>query len=354
MKVKFRLLVVGIMFIVLACGANGETQTPALPPETSTEAVQPVPTIEASPSPTAVPHIMIPGDIPETLGGVVGDQDSSITADEKRAPSGDRFTFSRFERPFNADSMDVYYPSIDIQGVSFFQDDLWLYVEIQLKDTGEADFSLDGKYGFEIDLDTAGGGDLLVLASQPASTEWSTVGVEVWEDTNDDVGGLIPTITDKTPPLCDGYEALVFGGDRYSDPDLAWARVSPDDPHTVQIAVKRTILNGNTRYLIGMWAGYDDLTPALFDINDLFTHEQAGTSLVELPNFYPIKEVSELDNTCRMAIGFQPRGNEPGLCPLPAKPGQEPSGESGGGTCPPQYVVCFTFGNQIVCVCAQP
>lgn len=353
MRVKFHLLVLGLMFIVSACGAS--EGTPALPVATEVETIIFTPTIEASPTPTAVPHVMIPGELPETPSGVVGDQDSSVTADEKRAPSGDRFTFSYFERPFNANTMDVYYPSIDIQGAKFFQDDLWLYAEIQLKDTGEAGFSPDGKYGFEIDLDTAGGGDLLVLVSQPASADWSTAGVEVWEDANDDVGGLTPTITDKIPPVCDGYEALVFGAERYSDPDLAWARISPADPHGVQIAVKRTILNGNTRYLVGMWAGYDDLTPALFDINDLFTHAQAGTSLVELPNFYPIKEVSELDNTCRMAIGYQPRGNEPGLCPLPAKPGQEPPSESGGGgTCPPQYVVCYTLGNQVVCVCAQP
>lgn len=352
MRVKFHLLVLGLMFVVFACGAKEEASV--LPVATETKAVIFTPAIVASPTPTAVPHVMIPGELPETPGGVVGDQDSSVTADEKRAPSGDRFTFSRFERPFNANTMDVYYPSIDIQGAKFFQDEIWLYTAIQLKDNGEADFSLDGKYGFEIDLDTTGGGDLLVLVSQPASTEWTTTGVEVWEDANNDVGGLTPTITDKTPPVCDGYEALVFGEDRYSDPDLAWARISPADPHVVQIAVKRTILNGNTRYLVGMWAGYEDLNPALFDINDLFTHEQAGTSLVELPNFYPIKEVSELDNTCRMAIGYQPRGNEPGLCPQPAKPGQESPSESGGGTCPPQYIVCFVFGNQVVCVCAQP
>lgn len=352
MRVKFHLLVLGLMFVGSACGAK--QAAPALPEATAAEAVIFTPTMAASPTPTAVPHVMLPGELPETPGGVVGDQDSSITADEKRAPSGDRFTFSHFERPFNANSMDVYYPSIDIQGATLYQDDTWLYVEIQLKDTGDPGFVLDGRYGFEIDLDTAGGGDLLVLASNPASSEWSTAGVEVWQDDNDDVGGLTPTITDKTPPACDGYETRLFGGDASNDPDLAWARVSPADPHIVQIAVKRAVLAGDQTFLVGIWAGYEDLTPALFDINDLFTHEQAGTSLVELPIFYPIKEVSALDNTCRMAIGYQPRGNEPGLCPQPDRPGQEAPPESSGGTCPPQYVVCFTFGNQVVCVCAQP
>jgi hypothetical protein len=348
MRVKYHLFVLGLM--LFACGTNGET--PTLPP--MTEVVQSSPTAEASPTATKVPHVMIPGELPTEPNGIVGDQDSSVTADEKRAPSGDRFTFSRFERPFNANAMDVYFPSIDIQGAKFFQDDTWLYVEIQLKDTGEADYSLDGKYGFEIDLDTAGGGDLLVLASQPASNEWSTSGVEVWADINDDVGGLEPTITDKTPSVYDGYENLMFGDSTFSDPDLAWVRVSPADPYRVQIAVKQDILKGDKTFLVGVWAGNEDLTPALFDINDLFTHEQAGTSVAELPNFYPIKEVSELDNTCRMAIGYQPRGNEPGLCPLPSKPGEESPLEPGGGTCPQQYVVCFPTGNQVICLCAQP
>lgn len=348
MKAKFNLFVLSLIFTALACGTG--TATP-VPPAAPTEIVVVTSTIQASPEPTKIAHAMIPGEFPSEPGGIVGDQDSSITAEEKRAPSGDRFTFSRFERPFNAETMDVYYPSIDIQGATFYQDDLWLYVEIVLKDTGDEAFSLDGKYGFEIDLDTAGGGDLLVLASQPASTEWSTSGVEVWEDTNDDVGGVTPTITDKTPPACDGFETLLFGGNTLDDPDMAWARVSPTDPHTAQIAVKRDLLNGDSTFLVGMWAGNGDLSHELFDINDLFTHEQAGTSLAELPIFYPIKEVSELDNTCRMAIGFQPKGNEPGLCPLPIKPGQEPD-EPGG--CPPEFIVCFNFGNQTVCVCAQP
>lgn len=352
MIARFHIVVLGVMFLVLACGEKVETPAPL--PVLATEFVPNTPTIEASPTVTEVPHFMIPGEIPANPNGIVGDQDSSVTADENRAPSGDRFTFSRFERPFNSTAMDIYFPSIDIQGAKFFQDDTWLYVEIQLKDTGEEGFSLDGKYGFEIDLDTAGGGDLLVLASNPSSTEWSTAGVEVWEDTNDDVGGLTPTITDKEPIACDGYEAMMFGSDRFSDPDLAWARVSPADIHVVQIAVKREILKGDTNFLVGIWAGNDDLNPAMFEINDLFTHEQAGTSVVELPNFYPIKEISELDNTCRIAIGFQPRGNEPGLCPQPAKPGEETPSESGGGTCPPQYVVCFATGNQVICICAQP
>ena len=71
-----------------------------------------------------------------------------------------------------------------------------------------------------------------------------------------------------------------------------------------------------------MWAG-TSLDPAAFDMNDHQTHEQAGASLLELEFFYPVKGLSELDNSCRMAIGFQATGNEPGVCPVPGKPVSE-------------------------------
>ena len=207
------------------------------------------------------------------------------------------------------------------------------------------------KYGFEIDLNIDGGGDWLVLVSEPALEDWSTNGVEVWFDSNNDVGGVKTMYSDNTFAEGNGYETLIFGASQRDDPDLAWGRISPRDSYTVEIAVKRSILEGDASFMVGMWAGAVDLKPALFDFNDHYTHEQAGTSLIEFEYFYPIKELSELDNTCRMAIGFQPTGNEPGLCPLPPKPGQDPPASGG---CPPEYTVCFNFGNQVVCYCIQP
>lgn len=352
MDSKNRVAILVLMISALACTTSGEVPPTAIPTEVVSQAITPVPTevvIQATPT---VEHKAKPGEIPELQSGVVGDQDSSLTADQKRAPGGDRFTFTRFERPFNANAMDIYFPSIDIQGAIFYEDEQWLYSEITLKNNEDASFVLNGKYGFEIDLNVDGGGDLLVLASDPSVTEWSTTGVEVWEDTNDDVGGGDPTITDKVLPAGDGFETRIFGVTDSTDTDLAWSRVSPDDPHVVQIAIKRDVLAGDTTYLVGMWSGNEDLDPALFDINDHFTHEQAGTALTELDYFYPIKEISELDNTCRMAVGFQPSGNEPGLCPLPPKPGQDPPPVQ--TSCPAQYVYCINFGNQTVCYCLQP
>jgi hypothetical protein len=341
-----------VLFWLAACNLG------VLPAEQVVEtAATDVPPIEVAAESTDPPvqHVMVPGDLPATRSGLAGDHDSSITADEQRAPAGDRFTFGRYERPFNADTMDVYHPYIDIQLAEFFMDETWLYGVITVKDDGSGQ-SLSGKYGFEIDLDVDGGGDWLVMALQPAFTEWTTTGVQVWFDENDDVGGSVKVSADNVPPGGNGYETMVFGSGQEDDPDLAWVRISPDDPYTVQIAVKRSLLGNDTAFMVGMWAGNDLFDPAQFDFNDRSTHEQAGSSLIEFEFFYPIKSVHELDNVCRMAIGFNPTGNEPGACPVattPRNPGDDPpSTPPPGLTCPPPTIVfCNNDGS---CYCLGP
>jgi hypothetical protein len=87
------------------------------------------------------------------------------------------------------------------------------------------------------------------------------------------------------------------------------------------------------------------LDPSLFDLNDHFTQDQAGSSLVEFEFYYPIKAIAEIDNTCRMAIGFKPTGNEPGSCVT----------ASGGDSCvPPEQIVCVDTVYGPNCYCGQP
>jgi hypothetical protein len=285
-------------------------------------------------------HVDIPGELPAERSSHAGDYDSSLTADKKRAPDGDRFTFGRFERPFNASTMDIYYPYLDIQDTLFYQDDTWFFAVITLKGQ-DANAKLPGRYGVEIDLDLDGGGEWLVFVDGPSSKDWSTNGVEAWFDTNNDAGGGKTMIADEPPPGGNGFETRMT-----DDPDLVWARISPQDGNTVQLAAKRSLLAGDNAFLAGMWAGGSALDPAQFDLNDHMTHAQAGTALVELQNFYPIKELSELDNTCRMAIGFVPGGEEPGLCRVVVTPEEQES-------CPANLIYCINFGNQTVCYCLQ-
>lgn len=353
MRAKSHLVMLFISLLIGAC--NLGVKTTEAPPATAAPPTT-APAMDTAPvpaTPTVVTHKIFPGEFPKEPSGSVGDQDSSVTAPEKRAPGGDRFTFSQFERPFNAQTMDMYYPQIDILEGSVFEDETWVYAALKLKGD-EASRELNGRYGLELDLNLDGGGDWLILVSNPSSTDWTTDGVEVWFDTDDDVGGKVPTATDSAPVAENGYETLEFGAGVGDDPDFAWARVSSDDPSIVQFAIKKDILQGSKRFLAGFWSGNEDLDPSLFEYSDNFTHEQAGAALTELENFYPIKELSELDNTCRMAVGFQATGKEPGLCPLPLPPGAPESPLD--PNCPAQSLVCRDQpnGGPPICVCTQP
>lgn len=309
-----------LVLALLACTVSS--------PKTATEA--PVTEVADSPTqeqvaapdatqsapPTEVPsiqHQVFPVDLPVERSSHAGDYDSSTTAANKTSAGGDRFTFERFERPFNANTMDVYFSQLDIVDTLVFQDDTWIYSTITLKGV-DASNALSGKYAAELDTNLDGKGDWIIIVSSPSTTDWSVTGVSIYQDANHDVGNELPMLTDEGQPGGDGFETLVFDQGQGHDPDSAWARISSTTPNTVEIAVKRAVLGDTNKYLINMWAGSSLLDPALFDISDHFTHEQAGAADAALQFYYPIKQVFELDNSCRMAVGFEPTGKEAGLC----------------------------------------
>lgn len=317
------------ILLILACNLSAPAPTP-LPP---TAVV--VPTLAPPPEPTAITHQVFPVNLPAERTGHAGDYDAAGSAANKEAPGGDRFSRGQYERPFNAVSMDTYFSCIDIIDTLTYQDDTWLYGTITLMEE-DKNGGLPGKYALEIDLNCDGKGDWLVMVTNPTSTTWSTDRMQVWQDTNKDVGGSVAVLADASLSSGDGYDRLVFDNGMGKDPDAAWARISPEWPTAVEIAVKRQLLGDTTRYMVKMWAGFDSLNPALFDFNDHMTHEQAGAAARGLPVYYPIKGLAELDNSCYIAVGFQPKGNEPGLCEV-MKPG------GGGGVvgcpniCPPTH-----------------
>lgn len=320
--------------LLSGCNFSSEAAAASQPQAT------PTPVTSAPPSATPVLHQDVPGELPLERSNQAGDHDASRTADQRRAPGGDRFTFGRFERPFNAETMDRYLPHLDIQAALVYQDETWIYAVIGLKDYDAAG-GLSGRYAAEFDVDQDGRGDWIVIAEDPQGTEWSTARVGVWVDRNDDVGGASVLVSDQDA-FSDGYESALLEDGRGDDPDLAWARQDPEQEHTVQLAVKRELLEGDDDYMVGTWAGGALLVPADFDLHDRFTHEQAGAAQAEFEYFYPVRALHELDNACRMAIGFTPTGDEPGLCPV------EPEGNQ---ACAPDQFVCYNFGRQQVCVC---
>lgn len=348
MNKKNILFPISLLFLAMLACVSSST------PVATESAVQPPTLILVVPSSTfvsttstpAIRHVDVPGEIPVVHSGLAGDQDSSITADEQRAPSGDRFTFGRYERPFNTESMDVYFPELDILGYVVFRDNSWIYVTITVK-SGNVEEKLTGKYGVEFDSDIDGRGDWLITIFQPVSSDWTTDGVEVWFDSDNDVGGSLSLTADEQTTNGNGYDVKIFDRGQGDDADLAWARLSAEQPNTLEVAVKSSLLGTAQNFMAGVWAGNDQLDPALFDLNDHFTQEQAGSSLIEFEFYYPIKAISEIDNACRVAVGFQPSGSEPGLCPVIKE-------EIPNEPCPPENVVCFNFGNQTVCYCLEP
>ena len=314
-------MAIGILiFSVSACNllTNSPTPTPSDPA-----------TATAMPATTALDPVqqgVAPVNLPEKLTDQADDINSSNAAAKKMAPPGsDIFVKDLFERPFNANAMDTYFPYIDIVNTQGYIDETWGYATITLSGV-DANGHLPAKYGVELDLNKDGRGNWLVLVSNPSSTNWSTQGVQAWKDTDGDVGGTTPIVSDN-PAKGDGYETLVFDQGKGSDkPDGAWVRISSTDNKTVQLAFKLSMIGNPKSYAMGAWAG-TDLNPAMFDYNDHMTHIQAGDPDSNV-QFYPIKALSEIDNTCRLIIPFNPAATAPGLCFTYVKPHKEAGGEN--------------------------
>lgn len=270
-----------------------------------------------TPEPTAtIEHKMIPGEPPGGMYSSVTDADSSRYAAEKRAGAGEFFDINMYERPFTANEME-YYPDLDIQKTVLYRTNDWIFANIFLKSPGpEGD--MRGSYGLEIDLDKNGRGDVLIMAGQPGGA-WSTDRVRVWLDSNFDVGNRLPVNADY-PQTSDGYDNLIFDAGVGNDADLAWARRAPNDNNLVQIAFKPALINNKGEWMWGAWTDLGVMDATWMDYNDHFTHVDAGSPLSYLTQYYPLKALALVDNTCRWSAGFNPIGNEPGLCPLAATP----------------------------------
>ena len=316
--------------IILLCGlilaaCSSTTQPPPQPSEAvivefnateapTAEAQAAAPATVGPQEAPAIQHTNIPASPPASGGEKWGDHSTASSNNAARALLGDDFSEGKFERPYNANTMDVYFPQLDIDGAVVHPEDAtWVYAIISMVGR-DANNSFTGQYAIELDLDRNGRGKFLVVVDRPASADWTTEGVRVYTDANVDIGGVKPVIADSGGAASDGYEVVLFDQGAGDDPDLAWSRLDPGDPNNIQIAYKQSLLGGVTKYTAGIWVG-TQLDPAVFDYNDHFTYEQAGAANSEIKNFYPIKGLSEFDNTCRQAIGYDATGLEPGICP---------------------------------------
>ncbi len=232
------------------------------------------------------------------------DSDASLRASEHRVLSGDHILNNLYERPFTSQVMD-YQPELDIQTVAFGVMDQFFYFTITLK---AMDLTSGAFYGIEFDRTKTGRGDLLVLTKVPGK-QWSMDGITVMADENGDVGGIHPVVADENTKG-NGYDTTVeLGGDK-----VAYSRISPDDPHAVQIAVSLALLDNPTEFLWGAWADDGLQKFDQFDYNDYIGPGDAGSPFKDNKD-YPIKALYSLDNTCRLPFGFsQETSTTPGTC----------------------------------------
>ena len=290
-----------------AAGVTGSVSTasPGTPPAW-------MPTLTATPT---VEHHMIPGEPPRAKQKVF-DTVSGSSAHQgapNQPPAGDEYHWNLYERPFNAYTQDRYFPELDIVEGDITTDGTWLYVTIALYGPAAYSEAPAPAYGLELDLDIDGRGEWLVWAQGPYTTEWSTNGVRVYRDADEDVGE-VRACRDDPPQDGTSYETMVFDSGQGVDPDAAWVRLIPGERPQVQLALKYALIDRDPAFMWWVWADRGVNHPDWMDYHDHFTLEEAGEPFQARPH-YPIKAIAEVDNTCHWVFGFVPDGSEPCICP---------------------------------------
>ncbi len=286
-------------------GATAMGTAAAVPSNT----MQPTDTQRPTPTYTIV-HLMTPVD---TSGATryITDISTKEYAAQKKAIGGDDYSNNRYERPFTAPDM-VYLPDVDLTRVEMRIQSPWVYITFTYAGPRPEGIG-QTMYGAEFDTNKDGRGEYLVWGASPPSGTWTTNGVEVWKDTNFDVGGPTPQVSNAPWTLGDGYDKNLVASGVGADPDLAWIR-QIEGGAKVQLAFKYSAIGDATQFL---WNGLADAgvrNPKWFDYNDHFTQAEAGSPYPVQTSLYPLKALYALDNTCRDAYGFTPTGLEAGLC----------------------------------------
>lgn len=321
------------------------TDTPVV--EAVEEIEIPTPTIELTQTLVPLPdvtHKTIPGEPKYMLAQLITDCQTGFYVEPGKPVDTrgcDWWQINRLERPHDEDFQDYLSP-YDIIEAQFGEDDTWLFAQIvTFPATDPA--TMQGTFAIEIDRDLNMRGDYLIQVTNPVAGDWSVAGVRVWKDTNNDVGSYTAFYADDVN-TGDGYEEILFDQGLGDDPDLAWARISPDDSNTVQIAFKQSAI-GYPLFEWWAWASMDQPLNSNYDLVDTFDDN----------------DLYYIDNTCAWIYGGKPRPLD-NICgyTIPDVPTPKPGG--GGshptpgpckppqGGCPPGW---FWIGEPN-CYCQSP
>ncbi len=299
-------LIVGL--VISGCGSadNAAPPTKIIEPDEEGSSENSAPAPAEPPTLTPEPeivHLMVPGNPIYLSSQFIRDCNTGrwIVADTKidRSYGCDQWSQNLVERPYDED-YNVFYPEFDILTMQMGQDDLWYYAEFQIFENGSSD-RVNGYIGLELDQNLDRRGDMLILVKDPENEDWTTDRVQIWKDSNSDVGGFTPMVADYSPTNNnpgDGFDQLFFDQGRGDNPDDAWVRYSSSDPTIIEFAFKRSLTQNEHPFEWWGWASKDPLMPESFDLNDHFA---------EL-------EIFGIDNSCGWLYGSAPDTTIPNLC----------------------------------------
>ena len=296
------------VFIPLVEGGEEETEEKTEAPEVEDATATPEP-----PTATPIAHVYLPGE-PGWVSKYFYDTDSSTTAASKSAAGGDDYYSNKYERPFSQTDM-VYYPDLDILKAEISNDSNFFYITITVKGLNPTTGNLTGTFGAELDTDLDGRGDFLLYCDVPNFNDWKIDTAHAFKDTNNDVGGALPTRHDANY-TGDGFETMIFSPTILDDPDGLWCRQRTGADVKVDLAIHKTLVGNPGQFAWGVWTDLGLKQPSWFDYNDHFTFDQAGSPMSGT-SYYPLKEIHSLDNTCREAFGFEPSTVILGMCFVP-------------------------------------
>lgn len=229
----------------MSAAAATATEQPATEAPTVEAIASETPTPDALPTntvaPTQIVHSSLPTDTYYDPNQIAVDCNTGA-----RLASGsmqinvsgcDYWNREYLERPADSNG-GTYIPALDILWSQVGKASPWIFLRIKVNSLSDQPAGYQA--GFEIDKDLNSRGDYLLLVNEPKSSQWATDGVQVWEDSNHDVGGGQAFAYDQNQS--NGYETELFNSGVGSDPDLAWARISPRDNTIIEFALKASLL----------------------------------------------------------------------------------------------------------------
>ncbi|MEW6094116.1 MAG: hypothetical protein AB1531_09150 [Chloroflexota bacterium] len=249
------LTIVFLSMLIQACQFQPSTPTPEpLVIAAPTDEPTPSPTVEpvivdvSTATPTVIQHVTRP-DTPNYIE-TQSVRDCSVgerylAGEPVSIPTAcDLWEVDFVERPTTS-TFDVYYPYLDIESAQFGATIDWLFARIE---PYEAALPADGSslyYAFELDLDFDSISEILISVQnlQLSDVVWTVDGVRAWR-------------------FRDGEVDLFFDQGIASDPDLVWARRTPDG--WVEFGFKPTTLDGDLIFAWWAWAYQGDLEASQF------------------------------------------------------------------------------------------